>query len=89
MPLILEAVRRHDEFQMAKALVPDDMKLGPAGVKPTRPEDEPDQELLRFVWARALSGVTPALCEADCRVDCYRVRRMYAHWLEEGALKQR
>ncbi|HET6371765.1 MAG TPA: DUF4388 domain-containing protein, partial [Candidatus Polarisedimenticolia bacterium] len=42
LPTVLEALRRHDEFQQAKSLVPDDATLKPTGVKPTRPPGEDD-----------------------------------------------
>jgi hypothetical protein len=86
MPAMLEAMRRHDEFNQARALAPDDVALKPTGTKPTVVEDEADAEIMKAVWAKASAGETPEQCEAAVHVDSYRIRRLYAHWLEQGAL---
>jgi hypothetical protein len=83
---LLEALRRYDEFQLARALAPDDVVLKPTGKKPTAMEDESDVAFLRQVWGKASTGVPPLECEAALGVDSYRVRRLLAHWLETGAL---
>lgn len=87
VPLILEGVRRHDEFQAALALVPDGMAFEPAGPKWTLTEAEEDAQFAGAVWAKAASGCTADACEAEIEADPYRVRTLYAHWLEEGALR--
>ena len=87
LPAVLEALRRYDEFQQARALVPDDMELKPTGTKPTRPADERDTVLLRELWTKLSTGASAAACEAAVRTDSYRVRRLLAHWLEQGALQ--
>ncbi|HXV77575.1 MAG TPA: DUF4388 domain-containing protein [Candidatus Polarisedimenticolaceae bacterium] len=84
---LLEALRRYDEFQMARAVAPDDVELRPTGQKPTSMEGESDVEFLRGIWAQAAKGISPAACEQSVPVDTYRVRRLYAHWLESGALQ--
>jgi len=89
VPLFFEGMRRYDEFQQAAALVPDYACLKPSGVKPTRPPDEDDQGLLHEVWKRATGGAAALQCEADLPVDSYRVRRLLAHWVEEGSLEPR
>ena len=89
VPLFFEGMRRYDEFQQAAALVPDYACLKPSGVKPTRPPDEDDQGLLHEVWKRAAGGAAALQCEADLPVDSYRVRRLLAHWVEEGSLEPR
>ena len=83
---LLEALRRYDELQQARAIVPDEMRLRASGRKPTAIEGESDRALLREVWNRASAGTAPAVCEQELAVDSYRVRRLYAHWLETGAL---
>jgi hypothetical protein len=87
MPLLLEGMRRYDEFQRARALVPDKASFGPAAKKPTRPPEERDPSLLRAIWTKASSGSTPSDCEAEIPTDAFRIRRLFAHWLEEGALE--
>lgn len=88
IPAILEALRRHDEFQQARTLVPDRATLKPTGAKPSCPE-ETDLALLRDVWLKASNGTSPADCEASLAVDAYEVRRLYAQWVEEGVLEIR
>lgn len=83
---LLEALRRYDEFQQASALVPAEAALRSTGTKPLPIEDEADVALMREVWQRASRGVTPEACRAELKVDDYRVRRLYAHWFEGGAL---
>ena len=89
MATILEAMRRHDEFNKDRALVPDGMSLMPGKAKPAVPEGEKDEELLRTVWSLAAKGTAPESCEGSVDGDAYRVRRLYAHWLECGALVRR
>jgi len=86
MPAMLEAMRRHDEFNQARALAPDDVAMKPTDTKPTAIEAEPDVKFLKAVWSRAAAGQTPVQCEAEVHVDSYRIRRLYAHWIEQGSL---
>jgi hypothetical protein len=87
MPAILEALRRHDEYNAARAAVPDDAALVASDVAPTPCEDEEDLTFMRSVWVKASSGATPEKCEAAINSDGYRVRRLFAHWIETGALQ--
>jgi hypothetical protein len=89
VPLFFEGTRRYDEFQQASMLVPDYACLRSSGTKPTRPPEEDDMALTRAVWQRACSGAPALECEKDLAMDSYRVRRMLAHWVEEGALEPR
>ncbi len=84
---MLEGLRRHDEYNAARAMVPDGIVLEPAGLKPTQPEDETDGEMLHQVWKSASTGVPPETCEGSIDTDPYRIRRMYAHWVETGSLR--
>lgn len=86
--LLLEGVRRHDEFKRAAALVPDQVSLEPTGAPSTALADE-DAGFVRLVWSTTANGTTPLECEASVKTDGYRVRRLLAHWVEEGALKAR
>ena len=87
VPLLLEGMRRYDEFQRASALVPDDLYLAASGQKPTALAEETDAVLQQQVWARASTGASPRLCEEAIPADSFRIRRLFAHWLEEGSLK--
>jgi hypothetical protein len=86
MGLLLEGMRRNDELQRFVALVPDDVTLTKTNVKPTPHEEEADPALVREVWMKASSGANIAECERQLATDSYRVRRLVAHWLEQGAL---
>ena len=86
--LLLEGVRRHDEFKRAAALVPDQVSLEPTGAPSTALPDESDS-FVQLVWSTTANGTTPVECEASVKTDGYRVRRLLAHWVEEGALKAR
>ena len=83
--LILEGVRRHDEWNRASALVPDEAPLKSTD-KPTTPLEGEDEEFSNSLWEKVVSGATPVECEASFAVDSYRVRQLLAHWVEEEAL---
>ncbi len=87
--LLLEGLRRHDELGPVRALVPDGIALESTGTAPQRPEDEADDAFVRAVWKQAAGGTPPETCEAGMKTDAYRVRRLYAMWLEQGALRVR
>jgi uncharacterized protein DUF4388 len=86
MPLTLEAMRRYDELRQASALVPDGTRLKPTDVRPAPHPGEKDGMLQKTLWARVSRGATPLECEAETRTDAYRIRRLLAHWVEQGAL---
>lgn len=85
MGLLMEAMRRFDEFQRLRALVPDDGRLVPGGARPTAPPSERDGELLRQLWTRLRAGGTVRELESELPVDSFRARALLAHWLEEGS----
>ena len=87
MGLLMEGVRRYDEFKRAAAAVPDDVRLTSTGGPHSTPEDE-DPDFGTLVWKQATSGKTSQECEATIATDSFRVRRLLAHWVEEGALQE-
>jgi hypothetical protein len=87
LPLLLEGMRRYDEYQRACALAPDGMRFESTGQRPTAPPGETDGALVREVWTRAKGGSRAVDCEIGMAVDPYRIRVLLAHWLEEGALE--
>ena len=89
MSLILEGARRHDEYQQAKAFAADGVRFEPAGIPALRPEDETDGDFASNVWDRAAAGTTANDCEREMQTDPFRVRRLYAHWVESRALRPR
>jgi hypothetical protein len=86
MPVLLEGIRRHDELKQAVALVPDHVALKAAGAKPTPDPSETDPAILREVWVKAITGKPIGEWENQIAVDAYRIRRVLAHWIDEGAL---
>ncbi len=86
LELLLEGMRRNDELQRFIALVPDEMTFTKTSVKPTPHAEEDDPALVREVWIKASSGSNIAECERQLATDSFRVRRLVAHWLEQGAL---
>jgi len=89
MSLILEGARRHDEYQQARAFAPDGVRYEPAGIPAVRPEDEQDGAFASAVWDRAAAGTPVDHCEMEMKTDPFRVRRLYAHWVEARALRPR
>ncbi len=87
--LLFEGMRRYDEFQRAAALVPDTAPLASTGVAPTSHPEETDQSVVTAVWTRARGGTPALLCEREVPTDAYRIRRLLAHWVEQGSLKLR
>ncbi len=89
LPLTLEAMRRYDELQEAATLVPDSAFLEPTSEKPTAHPSEKDGSFLQALWERVSQGGTPLDIEEVIASDSYRIRRVLAHWVEQGALKPR
>jgi len=86
MGILFEGIRRHDELKLAMTMVPDDVVLKATGAKPSPHEDEKDPTLLREVWVGATSGKPLAEWEPTITTDAFRIRRLVAHWVEQGAL---
>jgi hypothetical protein len=87
MGILFEGIRRHDEYRQLRLFVPDDLTLRATSTKPTPDPEETDPSVVRDVWVKAASGARLADWEQQVTVDCYRVRRLVARWLEEGALQ--
>ena len=88
MPLLLEGIRRHDELKQASVVAADELTLKPTGsVKPTPDPEENDPAIIRDVWLKASSGSRIAEWEPQVGADAYRIRRLVARWIEEGALQ--
>jgi hypothetical protein len=88
MSLLLEGMRRYDEFNRALALVPDDVRFKSTGKKPSDVKEDADSKLAKAVWTRAVRGIPPNTCETELKIDSFRVRRLYEHWVTEGSLAQ-
>jgi len=86
-PMLFEGIRRYDEFMRAAALAPDTARFRSTGKRPTNVADEPNTDLVKNIWKRALEGATPEVLEQELPVDSYRVRRLFEHWLGEGSLE--
>ena len=88
LPLVFEAMRRHDEFRQARVIVPDEVSFEVTGIRPEPHPDEKDPNLARLLWTKVRTGATAADCEIDVAADSFRVRRLLVHWVEQGALQQ-
>jgi hypothetical protein len=84
--LLLEAVRRYDDFQRAAAVAPDTAAFKATGKAHAVPADE-DPDFVTYVWSQAAAGKSPLETEVSISTDSYRVRRLMALWVEEGALR--
>jgi len=87
MPLLLEGIRRHDELKQISVVAADDLALKPTEVRPSPDSEENDPAVVREVWLKASSGGRVGEWEGQIGADAYRVRRLVARWLEEGALQ--
>jgi hypothetical protein len=85
--ILLEGMRRYDDFQRFAALVPDDLVLLPTGTKPSTDPEESDGAIQKAVWTKASAGVTPKAMESVVAADSFRIRRLLVRWVEEGSLK--
>ena len=84
--LLLEGVRRHDELQRMLVIVPDATSYVKGTVRPVPHEEEQDAGLVREVWLKASSGNAVGEFERQLPIDGFRVRRLVAHWVEQGSL---
>jgi hypothetical protein len=87
MSLLFEGIRRHDELRQLVLFVPDDLALRSTSVKPTPDPEETDPGFIRDVWVKASSNTRLGDWEAQVAGDSFRIRRLVARWMEEGALQ--
>lgn len=85
-PLIREGIRRYDEFQWLRALLPDATPLKPTGRSPEFAPGGEDSELCRDVWHKASQGMFPEEVESSVTADPVRIRRLLVCWVEAGYL---
>lgn len=89
MSLLMEGMRRYDEFNRAASIIPDDGRFAATGRQPTGLPDEDNADFVNGIWVQATQGRTPIEVETEAAVDSYRVFRLYEHWVNEGSLKAR
>jgi hypothetical protein len=87
MSILMEGMRRYDEFNRALTVVGDEDRYQATGMQPTGLADENDADFVNSVWLLAAKGASPAAVEKDVAVDSYRIRRLFEHWVNEGSLK--
>lgn len=87
MSLLMEGMRRYDEFNRAASVISDDGEFFATGKQPTGLVDEDDADFVNGIWVQATQGKTPIEIERATMVDGYRVFRLFEHWLNEGALE--
>ena len=89
MSLLMEGMRRYDELQRARALVPDNAFLGSTGTRPAPFPEESDGAFIREIWTRVKDGTTARQLETAVAADSYRVRALLGHWVTQGAVEIR
>ena len=87
MSLLMEGMRRYDEFNRAAAIIPDEAQYAATGKQPTGLPDEDDANFVNGIWVQATQGKKPIEIEKEAGVDGYRVFRLFEHWVNEGALE--
>lgn len=87
MSLLMEGMRRYDEFNRAAAVVGDNERFKATGLQPTGLPDEDDADFVNGIWVQATRGMTPVEIEQSAKVDGYRIFRLFEHWLNEGAIQ--
>jgi hypothetical protein len=87
LPMMLEAMRRYDELQNCRGVVPDELRLKAKESRPLPLPEEKDGLLFRNLWNAVQRGTTPLECEATIEADAYRIRRLLAHWMESGIIE--
>lgn len=87
LPLMLEGLRRHDELQGLRALIPDEARIKAKAPKPIPLPGEKDGLFFRDVWMAVQSETKPVDLETGIVMDAYRIRRLLAHWLENGIIE--
>jgi hypothetical protein len=86
LPLLFEGMRRYDELQAARAIVPTSTRLRVTDIAPTAGPAEVDGSFVRGVWSQVKAGVAVSEIPRAMRCDDYRAITLIAHWVEEGAL---
>jgi hypothetical protein len=86
VPLIIEGMKRHDELQRARTMVPDGARVAGTGSEPTPRPDEEDPLLFQRIWQCAGAGARVEDCERESKGDPDQVRLLLARWLEDGHL---
>ncbi len=84
--ILNEGLRRYDQLQRARAIVPDFALLRVKESAPAPHGVAEEAELSALIWQKLQGGASPEECEAACTADAYRVRTMLARWNEEGLL---
>jgi hypothetical protein len=87
MSLLMEGMRRYDEFNRAATIISDHAQYSGTGEQPTGLSDEKDADFVNGIWVLATKGKTPVEVEREIKVDSYRVFRLFEHWVNEGALQ--
>jgi len=84
--ILNEGMRRHDQLQRARSIVPDFALLRLKNPGSAPPVAETDAELSAHIWRKLAAGASTEECETACTADSYRIRTILARWHEEGLL---
>ncbi len=84
--VLMEGVRRYDEYRQACTMIPNGSRLLIKAPAPPPVEEEKDEDVLKTIWSMAGSGLPPEEIEARLAADPYRIRRCLCDWFTKGAL---
>jgi hypothetical protein len=84
--ILTEGIRRYDQLQRARAIVPDFALLRQKDPRSVPPGGDADAALSALIWKKLEAGASPEDCEAMGRTDSYSIRTLLARWNEEGFL---
>jgi hypothetical protein len=86
LPVLSEGMRRYDDLQRLRAIVPDFALLRRKEGEILTPIESEDADLVNEVWQLTAGELSPERCEAACTADSYRIRSLLARWVETGVL---
>jgi hypothetical protein len=81
-PLLLESVRRADEWERLRRLIKPELRIKSAGRQPSLPRGERRADQVEQVWlGLTIDRLTVGEVEKKTGFDPYRIRRMIAFWV--------
>jgi hypothetical protein len=84
--LLMEGMRRYDEWQRVSTILPDSVRFQRSKPKPEPPMPQDNKDLFHNLWQKTAQSATPEECEANSPADSCSIRALLVRWLEEGAL---
>jgi len=85
-PLVLEGVKRHDQYRWLRAVVSDRAAFVPKSEEP--PDVGEPGSIAALLWRQIGEGSTPADCELQIDGEPLELRRLLVRWVEQGLLEE-